>query len=409
MIKRALSVTGTRIAATAAQGLTFLSLTQTLGPQAFGAFVAITVGFGLISSIVELGTGTLALRVQATKNPKALAASISVFRYIILAVTAGAVMYFSTSFLELESRLLLSGILFGAVEASYRPIENILFGFSRPGRAQASIVTRRFTVLAAVLSGFVWDITLLALNSTLIALLILSPLWLLGMLSRPLGLVSTVRLSLPYWGSTMLSKLQTLDVLIASLVVSPIGAGVYAAASRITSPLNILASSVLSILTPELSKQSSMARIETYRKSAKFLVIVCCSLIIFSPAVGWLLEWILGSEYQGVALPAAILCVSTGFAAINQGQVAYLYASGEAKRLFIVRLVTVPTAMLSAIPLGLAFGSVGVAVAVFLSQVLQVIVLRWQTVRLQKREQLLNESLEDNAYRNVVTNRQTPQ
>src|SRR5699024_1718095 len=184
----------------------------------------------------------------------------------------------------------------------------------------------------------------------------------------------------------MLSKLQALDVMIASIVVNPIGVGIYAAASRITSPLNIVASSALSILTPELSRQSSLARLKGYKRSAKFLFLVSSGLILCSPAVGWLLEWILGSEYAGVAIPTIILCISTGFAAFNQGQVSYLYASDAAKRLFIVRLTIIPLAMLSGIPLGLALGSAGVALAVCLSQVLQVIALSWQVNSIQRKQ-----------------------
>lgn len=384
MLKQAFSVAGTRIAGTAAQGLTFLILTQTLGPAAFGAFVAITVAYGLVSSLIDLGTGTLALRIQGTENPRALAGSISIYRYIVVIITAMLIGSFCTLFTDLMPALLLSGILFGAVEASYRPIENLLFGFSRTQRAQGAMVMRRFVVLAAVLSGHLWDVTSVALNGTLIALLLISPAWLVGLLAKPLSLASTVHLSLPYWGSALLAKLQTLDVMIASAVVNPIGVGLYAAASRITSPLNILASSILSVLTPELSQQTRAVRQKTYRKIAKFLLYLSCSLILISPLVGWLLERVLGPEYQGVALPAAILCISTSFAALNQGQVSYLYAADMAKKLFLIRLAIVPTTMLSGIPLGLLFGGSGVATAVCISQLVQVVVLRRAVARLQK-------------------------
>lgn len=385
-MKKAFSVAGTRIVSTIAQGLTFLILTQSLGPASFGAFATITVAFGFASSLVGFGSGALALRVQSLDKPASLAASLSVLRYVAVILAATMVSLVSVFVFEItQEELLIAGILFGALEASHRAAENILFGLEHTKRAQFAMVFRRIVVLLAVIVGFFKDMSLEVLIATLGVLLIFSPFWLFRVLARPMGLKHTVRLSLPYWGADLLSKLQTLDVVIANLVIGPVGVGVYAAASRISSPLNILASSVLSVLTPELSRQRGSSRLQASHRSMKFLGIVSISLILLSPAIGLLLEWILGPGYEGLAWPAAVLCISAGFAAVNQGQVAYLYAAGEARRLFLTRLWVIPLAMLSGIPLGLTIGITGVALAVCLSQMLQVGVLRWQVKKAQAK------------------------
>lgn len=383
-MKKAFSVAGTRIVGTIAQGLTFLILTQSLGPAAFGAFAAITVTFGFVSSLVGFGAGSLALRVQSTDNPASLAASVSLLRYFAVVLAAILVALVSVFILDIkEAPLLAAGILFGTLESSHGAVENILFGLQHTRRAQVAMVFRRVVVLAAVTLGSLKDLSLEFLITTLLVLLVISPFWLFRLLTKPMSLKATVKLSLPFWGAAVLSKVQTLDVVIASLVINPVGTGVYAAASRISSPLNILASSVLSVLTPELARQRGVTRLNTSRRSMKFLGIVSLGLILMSPAVGLLLEWILGQDYEGVAWPTTVLCISAGFAALNQGQVAYLYASGEAKRVFFSRLGVVPITMLSGIALGMAFGVVGIALAVCLSQMFQIVVLRWQVKRVQ--------------------------
>jgi len=386
-MKKAFSVAGTRIVGTIAQGLTFLVLTQSLGPVSFGSFATIMVTFTFVSALVGFGSGSLALRVQSSSRPASLAASVSLLRYITITVAALSVLLISIYVFNIrDAPLLIAGILFGLLEASYRAVENILFGLEKTKRAQISMVFRRVTVLASVILGSIWGVSLEFLSATVSLLILSSPFWLLRLLDKPLNLTATIKLSLPYWGADILARLQTLDVAIATLAVNPVGAGVYAAASRVSSPLNILASSVLSVLTPQLSREKGATRLETSNRSMRFLLIVCAGLIAISPAVGFLLEWVLGTEYAGVALPAALLCVAAGVAAINQGQVAFLYASSEARRLFWTRLFVIPPAMLSGIPLGLSLGAVGIALAVVLSQLLQVIFLRWQVLRIKSQQ-----------------------
>jgi O-antigen/teichoic acid export membrane protein len=382
VIKRVLSVAGSRVLATLAQGFMLLILTQSLGPTGFGQFASMLVICGLTSALFGFGSGTLALRLQAHENPGETAGAIALLRYPTTLLAGGLTFLIGYFLLNVASPELLSAsIALGVMESSGLVVESILFGLGRHRRAQASLLTRRLFVLAFVVAGaFIGDvIAWITISSAF--LLLTSPMWLAGLLSRPGNFLVVVRESLPYWGAVLLSKLQTADILVASLVLSPMNAGLYAAASRITSPLNILASSMMSVFAPALSGVDGDRRLGLFKESMKFLGVVGGALIVLSPVIGWVIEKLLGTQYSGTLWPVAILCIGTGIAAMTQGLVSFMYAAGDPKPVFVVRLIAVPVALISAVPLGYAFGAAGVASAIGISQILQTV---WLSVHVRR-------------------------
>src|SRR5699024_1346668 len=124
----------------------------------------------------------------------------SLLRYITITVAALSVLLISIYVFNIhDAPLLIAGILFGLLEASYRAVENILFGLEKTKRAQISMVFRRVTVLASVILGSIWCVSLEFLSATVSLLILSSPFWLLRLLDKPLNVTATIKLSLPYW------------------------------------------------------------------------------------------------------------------------------------------------------------------------------------------------------------------
>ena len=86
------------------------------------------------------------------------------------------------------------------------------------------------------------------------------------------------------------------------------------------------------------------------------------------PVFGWALEWLLGEDYRGVFWPVVILCIGTGLAALSQSYISYLYAIDKAGLVFRTRAWTIPVSLVSGVLLAMAFGPVGMAAVLVVSQ-----------------------------------------
>ncbi|MCT2089340.1 hypothetical protein M3D92_08555 [Micrococcus terreus] len=369
MLSRLASVAGTRVLSSLLQGVMLLVLTAALGPVHFGQFASVLVMCGILSSAFGFGSGTLALRLGNGPDVKGSAGSIAALRYPS-ALVAGAVTFLLGTFVLGFSHLPLmwAATLMGLAEAAGLVVEAILFGQRKTRRAQASMVVRRAATLAAAVIGYFAYQVYTSIIVASAALLVLSAFWLIGCVGRPQELRSVVKASLPFWGADMLSKLQSTDVVLATVVLSPTGAGIFAAASRITSPLNILASSMMSVFTPEMVAASPADRRRIFSTSRRYMTFACIGIITMGPVFGWALEWLLGEDYRGVFWPVVILCIGTGLAALSQSYISYLYAIDKAGLVFRTRAWTIPVSLVSGVLLAMAFGPVGMAAVLVVSQ-----------------------------------------
>lgn len=369
MLSRLASVAGTRVLSSLLQGVMLLVLTAALGPVHFGQFASVLVMCGILSSAFGFGSGTLALRLGSGPDVKGSAGSIAALRYPS-ALVAGAVTFLLGTFVLGYSHLPLmwAATLMGLAEAAGLVVEALLFGQRKTRRAQASMVVRRTATLAAVVIGYFAGHVYTYIIVASAILLVLSAIWLIGCAGRPQKLRSVVKASLPFWGADMLSKLQSTDVVLATVVLSPTGAGIFAAASRITSPLNILASSMMSVFTPEMVAASPADRRRIFSTSRRFMTLACIGIIAMGPIFGWALEWLLGEAYRGVFWPVVILCIGTGLAALSQSYISYLYAIDKAGLVFRTRAWAIPVSLVSGVLLAMAFGPVGMAAVLLVSQ-----------------------------------------
>ncbi|MBB5749578.1 lipopolysaccharide biosynthesis protein [Micrococcus sp. TA1] len=363
---------GTRVLSSLMQGVMLFVLTLSLGPSAFGLFASVLVICGLLSAAVGFGSGTLALRLGNSPDNRRVAGSIAVLRYPAALVAGAGTFLLGILLLGIDSMALLwAAVLLGLSETAGMVVESILFGRLRSRRAQAAIVTRRAVMLAAVVAGHLLDQVYPFVIVAAAALFLGSALWLAGQVARPMPLRGVVKDSLPFWGADLLSKLQTQDVVLGSLLLAPIPAGIFAAASRITSPINILASSMMSIFTPAISSASPEERWPLFRSSLRMMTVACVGISALGPVAGWLLEAILPAEYDGVFLPIVVLCIGTGIAAVTQSLVSYLFAEDQAGLVFRTRLWAIPLSLALGVPLALWFGPSGLAAVLGLTQILQ--------------------------------------
>lgn len=379
MFRSISSVAGTRVIASLFQGLMLYILTQALGPAQFGIFVAIHATMALSGVVLGLGTSSLALRIKAFSDSRSVAFGILALRIPSLALAA-SVGYFIAVFILTNDNSFLLFVSMGLaiVDSLSEAVESVLFGMQRSRRSQFAMVWRRAVVLLGVLGGFLQGNVLMGLGVASLIVLASTPVWLTGLLAKPANPFRIMRLSMSYWGATLLSKLQTLDVIVASAVAAPAAAGAYASASRLTSPLNLVTTSALSILTPSLAGLgSSSEQFKSFIRGRKLLALIGGSLLLLSPIVGICVVALLGESYKEAFWPTVILTCATAISALTQSHVSYYFASGRAATVTRIRILVVPLSLVLMIPLGIFGGAIGIASCVLFSQLVQSIIFEY--------------------------------
>lgn len=364
------SVAGVRIVSSAIQAVTLVLLIRLLGASSFGSFAAVSTSVSVLVVFIGFGSSSLALRVSALEDQFDVATTIALIR-IPVALASGLIASAVALFLlGIDSlHLILVAALYGAAESLGEGIESILYGCNRVWRAQISMLARRIVVVFGVgiasLSGS--PLTWLGFILLLVAVFAGIPLW--GILSRPAGMGRVFRLAAPLWLPTLLAKAQTLDVVIASLVMPSVSSGVYAAGARVTSPLNTVAAATLSVLTPRLSSRfDASGSANLFIRSRKIMFVVCVCLVLVSPVVGAATSFVVGPSYSGVFLVALLLTCMTAVAAMTQIYVSLFYSRGNGHFVLRARLLSVVPALGIGAVVGMMLGPIALALAMVCSQ-----------------------------------------
>lgn len=344
MLKRFSSVVLVRLVTAVLQAVMLIWMARELGPVVFGSFaVALTTG-SLLGVVLGLGATSQVLRLGESETDTAVMATLVRLR-IVSAVMAGAGGLLVGRALGLGPDLSLVIALWVWAELVSELLQAVHFGHRRVGRANAVLVYRRVIPIGALATSVVWwpDTRwwALALGSAAagVVALIVAPS--LRRKRAPVG--ETISGARHYWASTVLVGLQTADVALVGLVsANPVHVGLYSAANRVTSPLNILTSSVLSLLTPELARATPSNRPAVFRRVSRVLWGVSATLLVVSPVVAHVAVFVLGEAYAGAEPILVGVTASVAVGALVQGNVSYLYAIGKAKDLTLARLWSVP-------------------------------------------------------------------
>lgn len=371
------STAAVRVIGAAMQGISLLVIARLLGPSEFGAFASVFAVGGFLGILLGFGLTSLLLRVSAygARAPE-LAGSSLILGYGAGILSGGVAWVAGAYVLGFgNSAAVLAGAAFGTSETVGRVVESIAFGMQREGRAQASLIFRR-AVLAVALA-WTWaqsgDVPAAVIIAVALAGAV-APVWVRGLVRVRWSGLAVYRLSRRFWLPTVLGRVEGLDTALASLVLAPAGLGLYAAAGRVMSPLNILTGSFLSIYTPRLANASGRAAFDVvFKEARKALLMVGAGLAMLGPLVGWLLEHVLGSGYAGVAPICMVLVLAVALGAPSQAYTAAFYATNRTRVVLYTRVVAVPTGLGLVALLGWTMGPVGAAVGLLVSQLLQLV------------------------------------
>lgn len=185
------------------------------------------------------------------------------------------------------------------------------------------------------------------------------------------------------------AQISTLDTFLVSVFSGAHSAGLYAAASRVTSPLILIPGTLAStVLPPAARATASQAR----RVAVRLIVLVPAILLVAGP-VGYfvaepLCQLLYGAEYRPAGLTLTVLFIGIPFAVLAAALGAILQAQGEEQ--FVAKVgVAFAIAFVTAIGVGgHLYGSVGAAVGGCTAMALNCIPLVVRVLRLQDPPEL---------------------
>ena len=170
-----------------------------------------------------------------------------------------------------------------------------------------------------------------------------------------------IRLSWPYWIHSVATQLRNLDSAITAVVAGATQAGYFSVASRLTSPLRILPTSLASVLLPNAARAgaSGMRPLERLAGIAILLCVVFYSLVF--AATPWALPFLLGESYLGSVPSVMIVVAGLPFAATVSLYSSLLQGTGHKHFVAVVSVCSSTFCLIAVAALGLVWGAIGAA------------------------------------------------
>ena len=351
--------------------LVYVAAARSASPATFGSIVtAIAVGTSVVG-FIDFGTNSLWVREIARKTLSPKDFSLRVSSKILVASMLAilwlipSVMLFPGSSYWMAAPIFFSLLLNQTAQVALR-------GMAKGELVAWSILADR-VVVASVL-GILMVAGVSAAEALWIALTIGSVAaagmgWLMTpVAARPRPAIR-IRTN-PWKGSgyyglnTIAISGQGLDLPIISAVGGPAAAGLYGAVNRWTQPMGLLASAFASASAPFVAHSGTWELAWHHvRKSVWLLCVaigVCIGVAIGAP---WIVDLLIGPQYEGSSMVLRILALGTIPAILNQPLVVFLQALGHDRIVSFITLGSVVCQLAMVALITSLLGALGAAVA----------------------------------------------
>lgn len=375
-----------RLVAAVLQIAVIALLTRSLGVNSFGVFASSSAIALVVVAFVELGGGVRVLRVAADPDAGGVLSTLLILR--LTALVALPLLALIVEPAAASPVLIAASCAYAVGETAGDLGVGILQGIQRPLAAMATLVLRRLIPVVILIGVPSVDGALVALVATGVVgfsvLVIVS--W--GRLARPRSPLIILRENYKIMLSGAGSTVSQLDVPIIAAVAGPTIAGLYAAATRLFNPLNLVVSTMVQVLVPEMARSVTRAgRLAVFRRARRIVFVAAAAIAAATFFAPYFLILLYGTKYEQAAPVAIAVFLSAAGSAIAQVYLAWFYATRVP--------LSVPTGMLITTVVGVALiaglaglGIFGAAVGLLLMHVstAAVIVLIWHANDGRKRQ-----------------------
>ena len=146
---------------------------------------------------------------------------------------------------------------------------------------------------------------------------------------RPIRFVELILSSRGYWSSKVAESLGMLDIVIVRLFAGGSAVGLYSIANRVANPFHIIATSILSIVTPAAAHaQRREGNADILRRSTTISVICGAVISICSPLVAEIAVKMLGAEFAPAKRMIIGFIIAVAISGISQTIIARYLVEG---------------------------------------------------------------------------------
>ncbi|MDG4808163.1 O-antigen ligase family protein [Micromonospora sp. WMMD1120] len=369
------ALAASRIVGSGLQAVAMVLLARYVDPRGFGAFGGYFGAVAFLTVVADAGVSTALLRWRALGRDAAVRAGL---RLNVLTTIGGLVVAAALGFgLTAGTMAPWVAVLLAAGWMLDKNVETMLslaIADGRMGQAVASILGRKVMqvaifVVAVEMGGE--PFAALAYGLVVASVLALVHVRLVVRVSGAAASGDVWRALVDaraYLVSNVSAQARVLDATVVSLVVPGLGAGLYAAASRIFSPFVSIPSALSAVLVPHAATaRGGEARRLFWRTNLVVVLVVGAISAVGMAASPWLAELLFGETYAKAGVVIAVLlagvpsfCASSPCGAVLQG----VGRGALVAKIGVVSAV----ALLGTVAAGAAlFGAVGAAAAVSLS------------------------------------------
>lgn len=185
---------------------------------------------------------------------------------------------------------------------------------------------------------------------------------------------SLLRQARPFWINSIGTQARNLDTLIVALLLSPGAAGLYGAASRLTTPLRILPTSFSSVLMPAAARTPINARRSLIRTTLCMLAFSSTLYLGIGIALPFVVPLLLSSAYDEAIPVIQIVCFGLIFAAVASQLSALMQGWGYLTTVAAISTMSTLSCLVGIVILAPLQGVIGAGLALSFSYVFQVLI-----------------------------------
>ena len=356
-----------RIAGALCQIALLAQVAKVLSPVEFGIFSVSVSACWVLNTPLDFGMGTAVLRgmnEHLARRSLTTFASIRVFVtlsviLVLLVLSHGGALDFVSVF----------AVVYTLGESAGDLAVGIFQGLKESNKATILLITRRLSALLPFVflandAPYFWS-TLTAGLVGFVAFLYLA----IRIGARPISPMALIRRNIQFMFSSSATNVAQFDTSLVGVAGGLQLAGVYGGVTRLLNPLNILISTALQIVIPEMTQAKGYTeRLSIFRKIRTYTLFLSLALLSLSFVSPWVVSLLLGPNFKDSASIAVAICVAAALSAVSQIHLAWFYATHVRAAISGVMWSGVILGLASILTLTFILGLTGASIGLVLMQ-----------------------------------------
>lgn len=326
MFGRYLTSIGGRVTGALAQTAVLALLARSLGVAHFGTFAVVLSTAQLVFTVLDLGFGARLLQLRDDAQSPALFGAALVLRAATVVVVIAGAIVASTITGWTVAPLLLATAVYATGEMLGDSTTLVFQGELKARTAMGVLLSRRLIALVP----FAFGLSL----STAVAALVAAGLvghagfWPVAArrAGRPMRVREVIRVNGPIVLLTGGTSVTTADSLVVAAVATPALVSAYAAASRLSNPVNLAITTMIQVLIPEMATAAQDRARNQFIRARRVVALLAVGVAFTSLLSPVIVQVLYGPAFASTAPILVGVIIGAAVSAVSQVHLAYVLA-----------------------------------------------------------------------------------